>query len=81
MIVKTYREKSGTKEIEIQIHSIYAKLWSNGRRTCDNGVERSYIDSDNKDDDIEDVDGFAGEIDINAAPCVGVFKIYRPVAY
>ena len=63
------------------MNSMYAKLCDKGRGTCVSGVEGPYIDCDSKDDDIEGFDRFAGEIDIDAALRVGVFKIYRAVAY
>ena len=64
-IVISNREISKSKESEIRLKSIYAKLCGKGKGTYDVDDETHAIDSDSEDDDIGGFDGFAGDIKIN----------------
>ena len=64
-IVKSYKEIAKSKELEIELKSIYAKLCGKGKGTYDGNEETNNIDSDSEDDGIEGLDGFAWDININ----------------
>ena len=81
MVVNINGETSESKQLEIQIKLIYAKLCGKGRRTRDSDIERSYSnsDSDSEDGDIKLFGLLACEIDIDTVPRVEVVYMYGPV--
>ena len=65
-IVNSNREIAESKELEIKLKSIDAKLCGKGKVLYNGRVERQDSDSDSDDNDIESVDVFPGDLNIHS---------------